>query len=236
MRKNLTTRAISIVAILLVFFYGIFGLPHGFSGKALTEALTNRIHLGLDLEGGTHLVLQVMVHEVVSAETDNALGRIQSDLQAAGLSAGSVQKPNPADPLTIQIGGVAPDKSSDVRNVLDTRYGQQYDIRSSADGFTLTLKPTVQQDIEKRALAQSIETIRTRINSLGVSEPTIQEYGLGKNQILVELPGIDDPGRVRDIIQSTARLEIHAVNGGPFPTQEAALQSVNGQLPPDQEL
>jgi preprotein translocase subunit SecD len=236
MRKNLTTRAISIIAILLVFFYGIFGLPHGLSGKALTEALTNRIHLGLDLEGGTHLVLQVMVDEAVSAETDNALGRIQSDLQAAGLSAGSVQKSNPSDPLTIQIGGVAPDKSSDVRNVLDSKYAQQYDIRSTADGFTLTLRPTVQQDIEKRALAQSIETIRTRINSLGVSEPTIQEYGLGKNQILVELPGIDDPGRVRDIIQSTARLEIHAVSGGPFATREAALQSVNGQLPPDQEM
>ena len=107
------------------------------------------------------------------------------------------------------------DKSSDARNVLDTKYGQQYNIASTADGFTLTLKPSEQQAIEKKAMQNSIETITTRINSLGVTEPTVQEYGLGKNQILVELPGVDDPGRVRDIIQSTARLEIHAVTGGP---------------------
>jgi preprotein translocase subunit SecD len=85
-------------------------------------------------------------------------------------------------------------------------------------------------------MQNSIETITTRINSLGVTEPTVQEYGLGKNQILVELPGVDDPGRVRDIIQSTARLEIHAVTGGPFATQDAANQSVGGTIPPDQEL
>ena len=77
-------------------------------------------------------------------------------------------------------------------------------------------------------MQNSIETITTRINSLGVTEPTVQEYGLGKNQILVELPGVDDPGRVRDIIQSTARLEIHAVTGGPFATQDAAKQSTGG--------
>ncbi len=236
MRKNLTGRAIAIVAVLLVFFYGIFGLPHGLSGSALRNALSDRIKLGLDLEGGTHLVLQVMVDEAVGAETDNALGRLQQDLQGASLTVGSVQKPNPAEPQTIALTGVPAGKSSDVRNMLETKYAQQYDIRSNADGYSLTLKQPVQQDIEKRALAQSIETIRTRINALGVSEPTIQEYGLGKNQILVELPGIDDPGRVRDIIQSTARLEIHAVESGPFPTREAALQTVSGAVPPDQEL
>ncbi len=236
MRKNLTGKAVLIVAILLVFVFGIFGIPHGISGQAWRNALAKNINLGLDLKGGTHLVLQVMVEEAVGAETDNALGRLQTDLQAAGVSVGTIAKPNPAQPQTIQMQGVPTDKSSDVRNLLDTKYGQQYDISSTSDGFTLTLKPSVQQDIEKKALQQSIETIRTRIDTLGVSEPTIQEYGLGKDQILVELPGLDDPGRVRDIIQSTARLEIHAVNGGPFATEDAAKQSVNGAIPPDQVL
>ena len=237
MRKNLTGKAVLIVAILLVFVFGIFGLPKGVSGQAWRDALQRNIHLGLDLEGGTHLVLQVMVDEAVSAETDNALGRLQTDLQQAGITAGTVSKPNLAEPQTIQLQGAPADKSSDLRSLLDTKYGQQYDIHSAADGsYTITLKPTVLQDIEKRALAQSIETIRTRIDTLGVSEPTIQEYGLGKNQILVELPGVDDPGRVRDIIQSTARLEIHLVTGGPFADQQAALQASGGQLPPDQQL
>jgi preprotein translocase subunit SecD len=236
MRKNLTGKAILIIAILLVFVFGIFGIPSGVGGQAWKDALAKRINLGLDLKGGTHLVLQVMVEEAVGAETDNALGRLQSDLQSAGVSAGSILKPNPSDPSVIQIHGVSADKSGDARNVLDTKYGQQYNISSTADGFTLTLKPAEVQALEKKAMQNSIETITTRINSLGVTEPTVQEYGLGKNQILVELPGVDDPGRVRDIIQSTARLEIHAVTGGPFATQEAAKQSVGGTIPPDQEL
>jgi preprotein translocase subunit SecD len=149
---------------------------------------------------------------------------------------GSILKPNPSDPTTIQISGVPANKSGDARNVLDTKYGQQYNIASTADGFTLTLKPAEVQALEKKAMQNSIETITTRINSLGVTEPTVQEYGLGKNQILVELPGVDDPGRVRDIIQSTARLEIHAVTGGPYATQDAAKQANGGTIPPDQEL
>ena len=236
MRKNLTSKAILIVAILLVFVFGIFGIPNGVSGQAWKDALAKRINLGLDLKGGTHLVLQVMVEEAVSAETDNALGRLQSDLQTAGVSATSILKPNPSDPTTIQISGVPAAKASDARNVLDTKYGQQYNITSTQDGYTLTLKPAEQQALEKKAMQNSIETITTRINQLGVTEPTVQEYGLGKNQILVELPGVDDPGRVRDIIQSTARLEIHAVTGGPFATQDAAKQSTGGNIPPDQEL
>jgi preprotein translocase subunit SecD len=185
MRKNLTSKTILIVAILLVFVFGIFGIPHGISGQAWRDALSQRINLGLDLKGGTHLVLQVMVEEAVGAETDNALGRLQSDLQAAGISVGPILKPNPSDPLTIQISGVPAAKSGDVRNLLDTKYGQQYDISSTQDGYTLKLKSSEEQALEKKAMQNSIETITTRINSLGVTEPTVQEYGLGKNQILV---------------------------------------------------
>src|SRR6202000_3245766 len=121
MRKNLTGKAVLIVAILLVFVFGIFGIPNGISGHAWRDALSKRISLGLDLKGGTHLVLQVMVDEAVAAETDNAVGRLQGDLQAAGISVGSVVKPNPSDPVTLQINGVPADKTSDVRNMLDTK-------------------------------------------------------------------------------------------------------------------
>ncbi|HEY3988046.1 MAG TPA: protein translocase subunit SecD, partial [Acidobacteriaceae bacterium] len=158
MRKNLTGKAILIIAILLVFVFGIFGIPNGVSGQAWKDALAKRISLGLDLKGGTHLVLQVMVDEAVGAETDNALSRLKSDLQAAGVSVGSILKPNPSDPSVIQINGVPADKLGDARNVLDTKYGQQYNISSTADGYTLTLKPGEQQALEKKAMQNSIET------------------------------------------------------------------------------
>jgi preprotein translocase subunit SecD len=236
MKKNLNGKVALIVAVLLACIYGIFGVPSGVSGRALTEALTNRIHLGLDLRGGAHLILQVQVSEAVSAETDNLLARVQEDMKKANLTYGKVYKPDPNKPQVVRIEGTAPASSSAVRSVLDSKYSTEYDISGSADAWTLTMKPNIQTELEKKTVSQAIETIRDRVDTLGVSEPVIQEYNLGANQILVELPGISDLDRVKSIIQSTARLEIHAVVGGPFPNEQAALQSVGGVLPSDQEM
>ncbi len=238
MKKNLTGRIWLIVAVLLVCIYGIFGIPHGVSGKALTDALTNRIHLGLDLKGGAHLILHVQVSEAVSEETDNTVARLQQDLKTAKVTFTRVFKPDPANkPTLVEVDGIAPANATVARSTFDTKYSTEFDVSSGANGmFTLTMKPNFQNDMEKRTVAQAIETIRDRVDSLGVSEPVIQEYNLGANQILVELPGISDLDRVKSIIQSTARLEIHPVVGGPYPTEQAALQTVGGNLPPDEEI
>lgn len=238
MRKNLTGKTILIVAFLLVCIAGIVGIPSGFSAAALKESLKERIHLGLDLSGGTHLILQVMVQEAVGATSDSDLARIQSDLQQAGATGATATKPDPKNqPEVIRITGVNSDKDNAVRSALEDHYGPQYDIASGMDNsYTLTMKPGVVHSLEQRALAQSIDTIRTRIDKLGVSEPIIEEYAPGKNQILVELPGISDPGRVKDVIQSTARLEVHEVLGGPYPDQQGAIQANGGTLPPDSEV
>jgi preprotein translocase subunit SecD len=92
------------------------------------------------------------------------------------------------------------------------------------------------RDLETRTLDTSIETIRERIDKLGVTEPVIQKYGLGENQILVELPGIDNAAEVEEVIQSTAKLSIHAVTGGPYDTDQAALQANGGTIPADSML
>ena len=80
MKKNLRNKIALIIAVLLICLYGIFGIPSGISGKALLNAMSSRIHMGLDLQGGAHLILQVQVSEAVNAETDNT---------RAGDSAGS---------------------------------------------------------------------------------------------------------------------------------------------------
>src|SRR5947208_2876147 len=98
------------------------------------------------------------------------------------------------------------------------------------------MKPQYMADLKNRAVTQAIETIRNRIDQLGVSEPVIQEHGLGQYQILVQLPGVDDPARVKEIIQSTAMLEIKQSLGGPYSSQEQALQEHGGVLPPDAVL
>ena len=98
------------------------------------------------------------------------------------------------------------------------------------------MKPQALADLKNRAVTQAIETIRNRIDQLGVSEPIIEEHGLGQYQILVQLPGVDDPARVKDIMQSTAMLEIRQSFGGPYPSEQQALQDKGGVLPPDQVL
>jgi preprotein translocase subunit SecD len=237
MKKNLKSRVVLIVAVLVVCLYGIFGIPSGLSGRAILEALTNRIHLGLDLKGGAHLILQVQVQDAVNAETDNTVASLQQDLKKANIGVSRVYKPNPNKPTVVAIDGTPATASSQVRSVLDTKYGNEFDVSSGDNGsWTLTMKPNYQLDLERRTVSQAIETIRDRVDTLGVSEPVIQEYNLGANQILVELPGISDLDRVKNIIQSTARLEIHPVIGGPYPTEQAALQSVNGNLPPEDEI
>jgi preprotein translocase subunit SecD len=243
MKKNLNGRIALIVAVLVVFIYGIFGLPSGFSGRSLMESMTKRIHLGLDLRGGAHLILQVVVEEAVSAETDNTVARIQQNLKAANIPFSQVIKPDPLKqdgtgrPDVIRIEGILPGKTNDVRSMLDTKFSNEYDVTGGSDNtFTVTMKPLIKDALEKKTVQQAIETIRDRVDTLGVSEPVIQEYGLGRNQILVELPGIEDLDRVKNIIQSTARLEIHPVVGGPYQDEQAALASVGGAIPPDQML
>jgi preprotein translocase subunit SecD len=239
MKKNLKNKIALIVAVVVIFVYGIFGVPSGITGNALKESLTKRIHLGLDLRGGAHLILQVEVQEAVSAETDNTVGRIQQDLKTANLNFSQVYKPDPENrPQTIRVEGTSSDKASDVRSALEGKYANEYDVSGGGadSSFTLTMKPMIETALEKKTVQQAIETIRDRVDTLGVSEPVIQEYGLGDNQILVELPGIDDLDRVMYIIQSTARLEIHAVVGGPYKDDQEALASVGGVVPPDQQL
>src|SRR5690348_271109 len=199
--------------------------------------MTDRIHLGLDLKGGTHLILQVQVNDAVNADSDQAVERLKEDLKQANVAYVEISKPDPANsPDRILIKGVPPENSGDLRRIVSDRL-PEYNLASGADNsWTLAMKPSNLTDLKDRAVQQAIETIRNRIDQLGVSEPVIEEHGLGQYQILVQLPGVDDPARVKEIMQSTAMLEIRQALGGPYSSEQEALQSHNGVLPPDTVL
>src|SRR2546425_2740634 len=238
MNKNLGWKLGLVFATLLFFLFGIFGIPKGFSGRSLLTSLQDRIHLGLDLKGGTHLILQVQVNDAVNGDSDRAVDRLKEDLRTRKINYTEITKPDPANaPDQIVLKGVPPESSSDLRNIVSDRL-PEYDLRSGAENtWILTMKPQYMADLKNRAVTQAIETIRNRIDQLGVSEPIIQEHGLGQYQILVQLPGVDDPARVKEIMQSTAMLEIKQVLGGPYTSeQEAITQQPNGILPPDSML
>jgi preprotein translocase subunit SecD len=241
MKKNLKQKIVIIIGVLVVFLYGaFFGFdpPKIGGGQPLLSELTQHIHRGLDLQGGVHLILQVQVKEAVNTETDNSVARIEQDLKTAKLTVSQVSKPDPVNnPQQIKVEGINPTQFSAVQSLIDGKYSNEYDISGTGDNtLNVTMKPNIEKALDDKTVQNTIEVIRDRVDSLGVTEPVIQQYGLGDNQILVELPGITDIDRVRSIITSTARLEIHAVVGGPYPDEQAALASVGGALPSDQEL
>ena len=237
MNKNLTWKLVVIVAILLVFLFGIFGVPKSWTGSGLLAAITDRIHLGLDLRGGTHLILQVQVNDAVNVDSDNAIARLKEDLRTHKINYTEITKPDPVNhPEMVVVKGITPDQSSEFKSIVADRL-PEYDPTSGAENsWTVAMKPTSLKELKDRAVTQAIETIRNRIDQLGVSEPVIQEHGLGQYQILVQLPGVDDPARVKEIMQSTAMLEIKQSLGGPYGSQEQALQDHGGVLPPDSVL
>jgi preprotein translocase subunit SecD len=234
MNKNLTWKIVVILVTLLVFLFGIFGIPDSVTGQGLLAAVSKHIHLGLDLRGGTHLILQVQVNDAINVDSDNAVEVLKEQLNKRKIAFGDISKPDPQNaPDRVVLKGVAPEARKDLLDIVNERL-PEYEINSGAENtWTLTMKPQTLTELKNKAVQQAIETIRNRIDQLGVSEPTIQEHGLGQYQILVQLPGVDDPARVKDIMQSTAMLEIKEVLGGPYPSEQAALQDKGGVLPPD---
>ena len=237
MNKNLLAKTVLIIAVLIIFLFGIVGIPKSLTPQGLLASLQQRIHLGLDLKGGTHLILQVQVNDAINADTDRTIERLKEDLKTANVAFGEITKPDPqGHPEVIDIKGLPPEGSTELRRIVNDKL-PEYDLTSGPQNtWTLTMKPSVATDTRKKAVQQAIETIRNRIDQLGVSEPVIQEHGLGDYQILVQLPGVDDPARVKEIMQSTAMLEIRQAVGGPYASEDAAMQANNGVLPPDTVL
>ncbi len=237
MKKTLTWKLVIIPAILVVFVGGVIGIPKEWSRAGVVASITNQIHLGLDLKGGTHLILQVQVNDAVNVDSDNVIARLKEDMRARKINYAEITKPDPANrPDVVVIKGVPPEQSSDLRSIVSDRL-PEYQLTSGVENsYTVSMKAQSLAELKNRAVTQAIETIRNRIDALGVSEPTIQEHGLGQYQILVQLPGVDDPARVKDIMQSTAMLEIKQAIAGPYSSQQQALQENNGVLPPDAVL
>ena len=232
MHKSLRWKFLVIVVVTLACFFGVTGFPPS------VNKIKERIHLGLDLRGGMHLILQVVTDDAVNIETDLAIERLKEDLRNRQVAFSEIRK---RDVKSIEIRDTDAQKTSELRAAVDEGF-PSWD-RSSLPGvpnsYLLTLKTSVERQIRTSSVQQAIQTIRNRVDQLGVTEPVIQEHGPAEEyQILVQLPGVDDPTRVKDIIKSTALLEWKLVEpgGGPFPSREAALSQSGGVVPEGKQL
>jgi preprotein translocase subunit SecD len=238
MNPNLKYKVIFIVAVVVICAYFVVGMPTFPTSLAqLKNNFANQIKLGLDLQGGTHLVLQVQVPEAIAQETDQTVDRLTSAMRAASIHYDEVRR---VDDTHIVVRKADP--ASQFRDLIHQTYEAEWELGTApgeANAYLLTMRPSSVARIQETTMEQSLETIERRINALGLTEPTIQRRGRAgqDNEILVQLPGESDPERAKTVIQAGGQLELKLVADPATYTSEAdALAKHGGVLPPGTQV
>jgi preprotein translocase subunit SecD len=236
MNPQLRWKFILIASVIVLCIYGLIGIPFPTSLAQVKQNLSDRIKLGLDLKGGSHLVLQVQVDEAIGQRCDQAVDLLTKQLREKNVGVGDIRR---VDDTHIQVDNVEPFTSSTFRDIVTNQFAD-WNISPAAgvvNGYLLTLKPSVIADLRRDTMDQALETITRRINALGLTEPTIAFTGRGDNEILVQLPGEGDPTRAKAVIQAGGQLSLNRVaDDQTYPSEAAALGAKGGVLPPGTEI
>lgn len=194
----------------------------------------DRIRLGLDLEGGVHMVLRVQTDEALQVESETAGEQLAEQLDLQGIIVESVTA---TEPTTIEVVGVPADRDAEFRQIAEDQLTASYDREAGAGGqYTFRMRPPVESTLRDESVRQALQTIERRVNELGVAEPIVAPYSVGGHQILVQLPGVSDVARAKEIIRNTALLELKIVEDGPAFSEEELLAARNGVVPTDMEV
>jgi preprotein translocase subunit SecD len=249
-RTGLWIRTAIIIAITIVGIYLVFGPRHrapnltDFTWQGIKDNLAANINLGLDLKGGSHLVMRV--------KTEEYLKRLTENNEAAALQAAKDAKDEAGQPLPVGEASYVAENGnyqitlnvtdgSKIPAILDA-VKKKVDLanwtQSQSDtAITWSLPKQMQATMKEQATDQALKIIDSRINSFGVKEPTLQRQGSADSgQILLQMPGVENPERVKQLVQGESRLELMKIvgpgNPSPvqtYPTKEAALQSIGGK-------
>jgi preprotein translocase subunit SecD len=237
MNPNLKWKALFILAVILFCVYFVLGYPTFPTSLAqVKENFGKQIKLGLDLQGGTHLILQVQVQEAIAQETDTTVDRVTNALRNKNVHYDEVRR---ADDTHILVRNIDPSQYSVLSDIVATQYNNVWDIAPAAgetNSYTLTLRPGAIAAIQEQTVTQSLETIAQRINALGLTEPTIQLHGRKDNEILVQLPGVGDPAEAKAVIQAGGQLELRLVEDPATYPSVAAYMAQHTVLPAGDEL
>ena len=240
MKRHLRFKFFFILAVILVCIYGIIGLPR--SKAELIANWNHNIHLGLDLRGGTYLVVQVQQQDAFNNQASSDSDRLKEAARKAGLQFSDItvdeaKTLKDATKAAIVVKGVPSTQAGTLRSIVNDQLSQWVLTPQNATDYRLTMKPSEALSMWQRVLAQAKNTIDKKINALGLSEATVQQRREdADSELLVQLPGVDDPARVKEILQTAAVLEWYDVKGGPYESREAALAQNGGVLPPGTKL
>jgi preprotein translocase subunit SecD len=240
MKRNLKVKVLIIVGVILVCLYGIVNLPT--SKAELVANWHKNIHLGLDLRGGTYLVLQVQEQDAFNSEASTVADEIRQSTAKAGIGIGAVDvqdaKSLPdAASVAVIVKGVPSTQAGQFRQTATQQFPNWELTPLNSTDYRLTLKTSEAIAMRQQILAQTKNTIEKKINGLGLSESSVQQRRADTDaELLVQLPGVDDPARVKQILQTAAVLELYEVKGGPFPSREEGLGQNGGVLPVGSKL
>jgi len=225
-RKELRVRAVAYGAFLIACGVLIWP-PYETGGKP------GRIQLGLDLRGGIHLVLQVVVEDAMNATVDDAVVTARDQASRKGIEFGSVRRQSST---SFAVEGVEPARVKDMRDVLRDFFRTGWDVRPRGeDGFVVEMTELYQRQLKEQTVQEAKRTLERRVNQLGVAEPVIAVQGRSADQILVQLPGVTDVEQAKRIIKTTAQLSLKLVEDSAT-SEQTLLQAHGGRVPDSMEL
>lgn len=198
---------------------------------SVSDVLKSGLKLGLDLRGGIHLVMQVVTADALRVETQDVLEHVKDEAGKRGVAL-SPAGPADASGFTLKIDEKT--ETAKLRDLLKASLPPNaWDVSERGREWKVSLRDAERMVIEDQAVRQAVETVRNRVDALGVAEPFIGRQG--SDRILIQLPGVDDPARVKEIIGTTGLLELKLVDekGGPYPAADAAAAAYGGTIPQD---
>ena len=169
----------------------------------------NPMYLGLDLRGGVHFMLEVDMEAALTKRADSLAGDLRTMMRDKSIRHGGINRDGQA--IEIRLRDEA--TMTAARNLIADEFPdlQAAEAGSGVEGrLRVTIKPEAMRRVQEQALKQNITTLHNRINELGVAEPVIQQQGL--NRIVVQLPGVQDTAKAKDILGRTATLELRLVD------------------------
>ena len=191
----------------------------------LTALHAQPMYLGLDLRGGVHFMLQVDMQAALSKKAESYAGDLRSTLRDKNIRHGGISRDGQTVDIKVRdeatrtaASNLIADQFPDLQ-VTTVPEGAEFKLRAS-------IKPEATRRVQEQALKQNITTLHNRINELGVAEPVIQQQGL--DRIVVQLPGVQDTAKAKDILGRTATLEVRLVDEG---TEARAAESGQGPVP-----
>ena len=215
MNRSVIWKVALIVVVLVVFTAAI--IP--------TKNNPEPIRRGLDLKGGTHLVMGVNVKEATRLEVNQAIETFKTQAAANNLPTPGLRA---VDDLTFALTPPAGVAAGDYERIAKDYLGGFAANRAADGSIHYRMTDAGAKQLQRDIVAQAVETIENRVNALGVTEPIVAPQG--EDRIVILLPGVDDPARVKDIIKTTAQLQFRIVEGQPGPDAQTVFNSLSPAL------